>query len=226
MIGRTRNLVSFLFNGLAVVFPLTLPPAGSGDDRVEVLEAGAPSAIAEAVRAALSPSGYRVVLGGKASLDFWFRRALLTVEAKPEKGVHYGRLKPGALVGVVQVHEGVSDFRAQKVSAGVYTLRYAVQPDDGDHQDMTEARDFLLLSTAADDLSPETMEPKSLTRQSAKLNGKKHPGVLFLGAGKEGPLPRIRTQAAPAQVVFEAEVPDSAGKPLRLTIVVLGKYKE
>jgi hypothetical protein len=70
------------------------------------------------------------------------------------------------------------------------------------------------------------MEPKPLIQQSAKLNGKKHPGVLFLAAGAEGALPRIRTQGDPAQVVFEAEIPDSGGKPLRLTIVVVGKYKE
>jgi len=135
-------------------------------------------------------------------------------------------LRQGALVGVVRVHGGAVDFRDQKVAAGLYTMRYAVQPDDGDHQDRTDARDFLLLSAASDDLSPEAMDLKPLIKQSAKLNGKKHPGVLFLAAGQEGPLPRIRTQGDPAQVVFEAEVPGSGGKALRLTIVVVGKYKE
>ena len=220
MIGRTGVLVSFLLNGLA------LPAATAGDYSVEVLKDGAPPAVAEAVRAVLGPSGLRVLEAGKPALDFWFRAALLTVEAKPEKGVRYGTLKPGALVGVVRVHDGATDFRAQKVAAGVYTLRYAVQPDDGDHQEMTEARDFLLLSAAADDLSPDTMELKPLVKQSAKLNGKKHPGVMFLAAGQEGPLPRIRTQGSPVQVVLETAVPAAAGPPLRLTIVVAGKYKE
>jgi hypothetical protein len=91
---------------------------------------------------------------------------------------------------------------------------------------MTEARDFLLLSRAADDLRPESMEPKPLIKQSAKLNGKKHPGVLFLAAAQEGPLPRVRTQGDPPQLLFEAEAPTSGGKPLRLAIVVVGKYKD
>jgi hypothetical protein len=220
MIGRTAILVSFLLSGSALL------AARSGDYSVEALKGGAPAGIAEPVRAALAPSGYRVLGGGRPALDFWFRAALLTVDPKPEKGVHYGALKQGALVGVVRIHEGAVDFRAQKVAAGLYTMRYAVQPDDGDHQDMTEARDFLLLSAALDDLSPETMDWKPLVKQSARLNGKKHPGVLSLAAGQDGPLPRIRTQGEPAQVVFEAEVPGSGGKPLRLTIVVVGKYKE
>jgi len=220
MIGRTGTLVSFLLNAVALF------AAGAGDYAVEGLKDAPPAGIAEPLRAALSPSGYRVLGGGKPALDFWFRIALSTVAATPEKGVHYGTLKQGALVGVVRVHEGAVDFRAQKVAAGLYTMRYAVQPDDGDHQDMTDARDFLLLSAAADDLSPEPMELKPLIKQSAKLNGKKHPGVLFLASGQEGPLPRVRTQGNPAQVVFEAEVPGSGGKPVRLTIVVVGKYKE
>ena len=226
MIGRSRTLVSFLLSGLGLLLFLERPAACSEDDTVKILEDPPPAGIAEAVRHVLAPSGYRVLGGGNPSLDFWFRAALPTVEVRPQKGVRYGRLQPGALVGVVRVHEGAVDFRAQKVAAGLYTMRYAVQPDDGDHQDMTEARDFLLLSAAADDGSPEAMEPKLLMRQSAKLNGKKHPGVLFLAAGEEGPLPRIRTQGEPVQVVFEAEVPAQGGKPLRLTIVVVGRYKE
>jgi len=220
MIGRVGTLVSFLLNGLALFV------AGSGDYAVEGLKDGPPAELSEPLRAVLSPSGYRVLGLGKPAFDFWFRPALPTVEAKPEKGVRYGTLKQGSLVGVVRVHEGAVDFRAQKVAAGLYTMRYAVQPDDGDHQDLTDARDFLLLCAAADDPSPDPMELKPLIRQSAKLNGKKHPGVLFLASGQEGPLPRIRSQGNPAQVVFEAEVPGSSGKPLRLTIVVVGKYKE
>jgi hypothetical protein len=220
MIGRTATLVSFLLNGLALL------AAPAGDLSVEALKESAPSAVAEPVRAVLSPTGLRVLDGGKPFLDFWFRTALLTVEPRPEKGVRYGTLRPGALVGVLRMHEGATDFRAQKVAAGIYTLRYAVQPDDGDHQEMTEARDFLLLSAAADDLSPETMEWKPLVKQSAKLNGKKHPGVMFLAAGQDGPLPRLRTQGTPAQTVLEASVPTGAGAPIRLTIVVAGRYKE
>jgi len=213
-------------SGLGLLLPFSPSAARSREDTVEALKDPAPAGVAEAVRAVLAPSGYRVLAAGKPSLDFWFRGALRTAESKPQKGVRYGMLPVGALVGVVRVHEGIVDFRAQKVAAGLYTMRYAVQPDDGDHQEMTEARDFLLLSRTADDLRPDPMEPKPLIQQSARLNGRKHPGVLFLAAGEEGPLPRIRTRGEPAQEVFEAEIPDSGGKPLRLAIVVVGKYKE
>lgn len=220
MIGRTGTLVSCLLNALALL------AAPAGDPSVETLKDPAPEQVAPPVRAVLSPTGLRVQDGGKPLLDFWFRSSLPSVPARTEKGVRYGTIRPGALVGVLRVHEGWTDFRAQKVAPGVYTLRYAVQPDDGDHQELTEARDFLLLSAAADDRGPDPMDWKPLVQQSAKLNGKKHPGVLFLAAAQEGPLPRLRTQGSPPQVVLDAAVPATPDAPLRLAIVVVGRYKE
>jgi len=78
MIGRTGFLVSFLLNGVMG------SSAGTGDYSVEEMKDAPPPGIAASLRAALSPSGYRVLGGGKPSLDFWFRTALETVEATSE----------------------------------------------------------------------------------------------------------------------------------------------
>jgi hypothetical protein len=207
------------------LFPLILL-AVREEVAVEALKEPAPSEVAEAVRKELSPAGSRLLRDGKPFIDFWFRATLPTGEARGGLGILYGTLKPTGLVGAVRVHGGGSDFKGQKFPAGVYTLRYGVQPEDGDHQGVTESRDFLLLCPAASDPSPDLLDPKDLNKLSAKVNGKKHPAVLYLVGGEGGTLPRVVRNATADRTVFEAEAPAAGGKPLRLSIVVLGKAAE
>jgi hypothetical protein len=207
------------------LFPLILLAARE-DYSVEALKEPAPSEIAEAVRKELAPTASRVLRGGKPFIDFWLRATLPTGEARGGLGILYGTLKPTGLVGVARVHGGGSDFKGQKFPAGLYTMRYGVQPEDGDHQGATESRDFLLLCPAASDASPDLLDPKELHKMSAKVNGKKHPAVLYLVGGDGGTLPRIVRDAAADRTVFEAEAPAAVGKPLRLSIVVQGKAAE
>ena len=109
-----------------------------------------------------------------------FSSAVPTAEPNPSLGVLYPTLRQGGFVGVARFHAGAADFKAQKFPAGVYTMRYAVQPEDGDHQGVTESRDFLLLCAAASDPAIDAMELKELNKLSARVNGKKHPAVLYL----------------------------------------------
>jgi hypothetical protein len=208
---------------MGFLFPLMLLAAGE-EFAVEALKEPAPSEVAEAVRKELAPAASRVLRGGKPFIDFWFRSTLPTGEARGGLGILYGTLKPTGLVGVARVHGGASDFKGQKFAAGVYTMRYGVQPEDGDHQGVTESRDFLLLCAAASDLSPDLLDPRDLNKLSAKVNGKKHPAVLYLVGGDGGALPRVI--AAADRTIFEAEAPAAGGKPLRLSIVVVGKAAE
>src|SRR5437868_4885620 len=137
---------------------------------VEPLKEATPAEVAESIRKELAPSGTRVLRGGKPFVDFWFRATLPTGEPRAGLGILYGALKPSGLVGVARFHGGGSDFKGQKFPTGVYTLRYGLQPEDGDHQGATESRDFLLLCPAAADASPDAMDPKELNKISAKAN--------------------------------------------------------
>ena len=55
------------------------------------------------------------------------------------------------MVGLVRFPENGSDYREQHIPAGVYTLRYGLHPEDGDHMGVAPARDFVLLTPAAAD---------------------------------------------------------------------------
>jgi len=192
----------------------------------EALAEGAPAGFAEAQRRDLAPTGTRVLWAGRPLADFWFRSSVPTVDPRVGPGIRYGALVPGSRVGSVRVHEGASDFKGQKIAPGLYTLRYAVQPDDGDHQDVTESRDFLLLCEAAADATPGDLDEKTLRTMSARINGKKHPSVLYLTEGKGGSRPWVTTQSSPLKTVLEVDVPGSGGGTLALAIVVDGKVEE
>lgn len=222
MIGRTRTIVSFLLNGAIAGL---LASCGDGDS-VEALKEPAPAELSEAIRKELSTSGLRVVRGGRPLADFWFASALPTGRPRVEEGVLYGPLRSGSLIGAVRVHAEGRDFRAQTLPVGLYTMRYDVQPDDGEHLGLTDTRDFLLLCAAADDRTPAALDEDELHKISSKLHDRKHPAVLLMTVVQEGPAPRLRTRDASQKLILEADVPAAGGKPLRLAIVLVGKYKE
>lgn len=212
MIGRARVPVSLLLNLLLAGC------AGNTGITIGPLSEASPAK----VQAEFSP-GLRVFRDGSPYMDLWFRADLPTVEAKsPVERVLYNWLKPGGLIGVVRIHQVAVDFRAQKVQPGLYTLRYGVQPDDGDHEDKTELRNFLLLCPAAEDVSSALLDHKALTRLSATLNGKKHPAVLYLDWPSCGPLPGVVQRVDPGRTIVEV----AAGKGLRLSIVIVGQYMD
>lgn len=204
-------------------------PAPADDYTVELLAEPPPPEVAEAVRKELSPDGARLLdPDGKPFLDFWMRKSIATADAPDEVGVKYGALGLGTLVGAVRAHGGGSDFRDKRIKAGVYTLRYAVQPQDGDHQGVSETRDFLLLAPAASDPSPDAMAYEPLVKLSARVAGKKHPAVFYLAErSQEEKIAGLVRDEANDRLLFECEVPaGEKGEPLRLRICVVGKAAE
>jgi hypothetical protein len=204
--------------------------SGLGDYEVQPLKEAAPAALNEAVCAELAAEGVRILgAEGNPFADLWLRKSVPVQQAKEEPAIKFTALKPGTLVGAVRFHGEGSDFRAQKVAPGVYTLRYAVQPQDGDHQGTSDTRDFLALLPAADDSTPEPMEPKSAIEHSTKVSGKKHPAILYLAKVRaESGFPRLVQDKANERWVLQGEIPAAVdgAKPVRLGIVVVGKASD
>jgi hypothetical protein len=72
-------------------------------------------------------------------------------------------------------------------------LRYALQPQDGNHVGTSDTRDFLLLSSVSDDTEPDEVEKMRLFKLSAKTSGTPHPAMLSLlvPAAEPGDLPAM-----------------------------------
>jgi hypothetical protein len=87
---------------------------------------------------------------------------------------------PGELIGVVRYKSKGADFRGQEIPRGVYTLRFGLQPVDGDHIGTSDTRDFLLLVAATDDETLAAVDDAELLELSAEAIETGHPGMLCL----------------------------------------------
>src|SRR5437764_5148636 len=127
---------------IALIFLLLLQSAdltGARHTDPIPIETGAP------VAATLAPGGVRATVG-PATLTFWWVKTL------PIKvGGSWADVPEGALVGAVKIDKDFRDIRGRVIKPGTYTLRYGIQPANGDHLGVSPFRDFLLLSPAGAD---------------------------------------------------------------------------
>jgi hypothetical protein len=107
-----------------------------------------PVDLEDPIEALLAPDGVRVTAWGK-TLDFWWVKSLPLVPATDE--VSWAVVEEGSLVGAVKLSAPYPDIRGQAIRAGLYTLRYAIRPQNRDHLGVSPYRDFLLLSPAMRD---------------------------------------------------------------------------
>ncbi len=146
-----------------------------------------PAAIAGSQRKLLDSRALVVRSGSATRMRVWFRREIpvrATAEQFP-KGLTYRHIPEGTLVGAIELLGTFTDYRRQRLPRGVYTLRFALQPDTGDHTDTAPHREFFLLSPAADDPSPAPIQTKRLIELSSQVNEGRHPAVLLLWPHEE-----------------------------------------
>lgn len=156
-------------------------PAASADYSVAPLNQAPPSdELGSSVAEQLAPTGLVVKSGKRTLCEIWPRKNWdVKAQFKQSNTVIYP-LEPGELIGVVRYARKAGDFRGQQIGKGVYTLRYALQPQDGNHIGTSDTRDFLLLFPAEDDQQAEPMSKEKMFSISPKAAGGTHPAMLSL----------------------------------------------
>lgn len=206
---------------LAAVSPLSA--AGYA---IKTTDAEPPEQVKEAIRSLLAPRAIQLLdPRGEAVLELWFRKEV-PVKATAEQvknGLTYRELPVSTLVAVARVNKNTFDYRKQKIKPGVYTLRLATQPQDGDHMGTAPYSEFCLISPAADDVKPDLMEAKPLNELSARTT-EGHPACLLLfpgsGAGPEAKL--VNKGMGHWVLLLQLGVKAAGGKatlPIGLTLV-------
>jgi hypothetical protein len=165
-----------------------------GEDGAKPLKEGPPKELAADVAKALSGTGYQVTAGGKAVCDVWLAKEW---QAKAKFTPTLSMLYPiesGELIGAIRYPKKAGDFRNQEIRAGVYTIRFGLQPEDGNHVGTSMTRDFLVLLPAAKDAKPARIgDVMALFKQSAAVTGATHPAILaMLAVPEDGQSPAVR----------------------------------
>lgn len=172
-----------LVAGAFLVCTLSAQAAGYS---IKTVDAAPPKEVEEPIRKLLDGKCVQLLdPKGTLLMEVWLRKDLpvKATEAQVKNGLTYKEVPVSTVVGAVRVPKQVTDYRKQKIKAGTYTLRFGMQPMDGDHMGTAPYSEFCLLSPAAEDKKPDLLEPKSLNELSAKST-ESHPGVLVLFPGK------------------------------------------
>ena len=169
--------MSRLIFALAVLFVF---PA-LADYTVELAGPCSAEGISDSVKAALEADGYRVKDSGAVYVEIWLNKAIPAEKAGEGRGSDFSMLTPGTLIGVIRYAKAGADFRGQAIQPGVYTMRFNLQPEDGDHQGASPRRDHLLLApVTADQDAAAKPNFEAAVALSRKASGTQHPCVLFL----------------------------------------------
>jgi hypothetical protein len=208
--------------------------AVAAEYRVEVLKDPPPKeGISADTAARLQASGLRIIRGTKSIYcDLWLcKDVAITSDFKPSAEVLYP-FHQGQLIGVVRYRRSGTDFRDQDIRKGTYTLRYALQPVDGNHEGTSPTRDFLLLLRAKKDESPGDMDDEDkLNELSSEAAESSHPALLPLQkiAGEAKAVPSMRHDKERDWWIVRFRVKGKAGdtpKDLDVELVVVGQAEE
>ncbi len=189
------------FPAVALALALSFATSASAQDYKAATSAvPVPPEISSAIRALLSPASTSVAgPGGSPYCEIWMRTGI-PAAAQPSSalGVNYGTLVEGEVVGAIHFDVAVKDFRNQSVKPGTYLMRYGQQPVDGNHQGVSDYRDFFLLTPPDQDASADNLADNAMYVLSRKTTTTGHPSVWSL----------VPTDSAPASLPGAAQNTD------------------
>ena len=201
-------------------------------DGVELLKIGPPAKdLSASIAKAISGNGYKVTAGGKVVCEIWLAKQWDgKAKFKPSLSVLYP-FQPGELIGVIRYLKRAGDFRDQQVKSGVYTIRYGLQPEDGNHIGTSDTRDFLvLLPPSKDKNSARLTDMAKLFEHSAEVSQATHPAILsMLSIPAKAKAPAVRhleeRKLWSVRLVGKAKAGKSV-KNLSIEFVVVGHGEE
>jgi hypothetical protein len=153
---------------------------------------------------------------GSVYCEIWMRSQPPS-GGKAEDSASFSTIPHGTLLGIVQFPARAADRRGQTIKPGVYTLRYSLFPLNGDHLGVAPQRDFMILSSAAEDKDPSaTPDFDTLMGMSRKASGTPHPLVLSIWKADAPAQPAIESGDHDATLTVKM---GNAG----VSIIVFGK---
>lgn len=179
-----------------------------------------PSELAPPVAAVLSTDVVTVTTG-TAKLEFWWVKSL-ALRSPGASAPSWSDVPDGALVGALRLSTAWTDIRGYTIRPGVYTLRFALQPQNGDHLGMSPNREFLLPAPAAEDTSVEPAGYDGAVALAKKSSRRAHPAAISIDPPSSIAKPLTSASNDLGHQVAVVSVPTSAGSPLTFGLVVEG----
>jgi len=148
----------------------------------------APEGLSSILKTLLQSEGYKIVNDqGVTWCEVWIRKEIANLGKPASPDANYQSLHLGQLLGVLKFSAAGSDYRGQAIKPGLYTLRYCLILQDGNHLGAAPILDFVLLVPAAEDTkdADAIMSTEEVVALSRKASGTNHPAVINLASPPE-----------------------------------------
>ena len=165
----------------------------------------APQGVSETILNLLQPQAVQLLRDGKPALEIWLFKEVPVKSAPPK----LRSIPETTLLGAVAVRsEEFRDYKDNQIPPGVYTARFVLQPQDGDHLGTADYSTFITLLPVAVDKEPASFERyQPMVKASGRITPSGHPVVLNLRP--------VSSTEAKAPALTE---PDSESKAIRLKV--------
>jgi hypothetical protein len=210
---------------------LTFSTASSQEYSVEIIDQPPKAdAVAPELAKQFAAKGYRVKRDSTRTVcEIWLRQELeVTPDFEPTNERLYP-FYPGQLIGLLHFSRRGSDFRDQSVSSGWYTLRFDLQPVDGNHIGTSPTRDFLLMVSAEHDEAGKDWGAEELQELSSEAAGSSHPAMVCLQVPVKDAAPLVRHNAEADWWILHVigkGVTNGKAKDIPIDLVVAGHAAE
>jgi len=207
-----------------------LPAKGSEYEVAEISDL--PEKLAQEWKQALNPNGISINGSNSTRCRLWQMEKIPTIEDfEPTLTIFYP-LNVGQPLGIMEVPDDAefTDFRGQEIEAGLYSLRYGQQPEDGNHLGTSETYDFVLMLPLDIDKSPKTkFDAEGLSEESAEAGEGSHPAILLLMPVEEDDSyeePQMVLDDDTDFELLEANLNYNSSTPLPIRLVLEGEADE
>jgi hypothetical protein len=188
---------------------ITSSPLLAADLTLKVPDKGPPNELGATIREQLQSKSVQLLEGDTVAAEFWLSAAI-PLQSKPaslDKAL--GAVKQATLLGAISVAKGRRDYRDDDIAAGVYTMRFALQPQDGNHLGTSEFDYFAVLTPAkVDDKLDGIADYKALVKASRQETSTDHPVIISLrpASSEQGEFPSLN-EPAPEHKSVRLKVP-------------------
>jgi hypothetical protein len=195
-----------------ILFLLAAVAAQAADLKLQTVDSPPPKEVDASIQKLLQPKAIQLGDGNKPAFQFWLVKEL-PLQSKPASTAKaLEAIKQATLVGVVSVPSAQRDYRDDELAAGVYTMRFVLQPQDGNHLGSAEFPYFAALTPVKlDTKSDGITDYKALVKASSKETSTDHPVILSLrpATSDAGEAPQL-TEPASEHKSVRVQVPTTA----------------
>jgi len=169
--------------------------ASASDYTLTVADKEPPADLAPEVREALAPKAYQVAGPDGAVYEFWFVPSLTSKANGPTAKETLLGVEEISVFGAVAVTDAEPhDFRDDPIDPGLFVLRMALQPKDGNHLGTAPYDTFaIMIPNARDGQLKERPDHDTMVELAQEGTIAEHPPILSLQPFEklEGETPRI-----------------------------------